>query len=253
MCLIVLATGVAAHYPLVFAANRDERHARPSRSAGWWDDRPWIFGGRDLVAGGGWLAVDRGGRLAAVTNFRDPNAGPAKRSRGSLVAEYLSADVPGATFAADLAKRSSEYGPFSLLLIDGAGVTYCSNRAPDAQLGPGVHALSNAALGDDWPKTRTAREGLERVLDDAASLEPLFELLAQRGAPLAAEDRYRSALFIDGEVYGTRSSTIVRIDDSGRLTFAERSFDASGATIGEVSATMMLTGTDPSLPRRESA
>ena len=253
MCLIVFATGVAPRYPLVFAANRDERHARPSRSASWWDDRPWIFGGRDLVAGGGWLAVDRRGRLAAVTNFRDPNAGPAKRSRGSLVAEYLSADVPGADFAADLANRSSEYGPFSLILIDGADVTYCSNRAPEAHLGPGVHALSNAALGDDWPKTRTAREGLERALDEATSLEPLFGLLAQRGAPQAGEDRYRSALFIDGEVYGTRSSTIVLIDDSGRLTFAERSFDPSGAVIGDVRATMLLTSTDPGLPQRESA
>jgi uncharacterized protein with NRDE domain len=253
MCLVVFAVGVAAHYPLMFAANRDERHARPSRPAGWWDDHPWIFGGRDLVARGGWLAVDRRGRLAAVTNFRDPAAGPAPRSRGGLVTQYLSVDSPIGSFAAELAPRAAQYGPFSLVLIDGAEVAYLSNRAPDAQLPSGVHALSNAALGDDWPKTRTARAGLTQLLDHEAPLEPLFELLALRAPPEAAEDRYRSALFVDGEEYGTRSSTVVLLDRGGQLTFAERSFDASGRRVGEVRAAMRVASVNAGSKRRESA
>ena len=253
MCLVVFAADVAMHYPLMFAANRDERHARPSRSAGWWDDHPWIFGGRDLVARGGWLAVDRRGRLAAVTNFRDPAATPAARSRGRLVTEYLSADSPIGSFAAELAPRANEYGPFSLVLIDGTDITYLSNRAPDVRLSSGVHALSNAALGDDWPKVLTARAGVNRLLDHEAPLEPLFELLALRAPPEAAEDRYRSALFIDGQEYGTRSSTVVLLDRTGRLTFAERSFDASGALVGEVRATMTIAAAHKGSPRRKSA
>ena len=79
MCLIVLAVGQHPDYPLVLAANRDEFHARPTAGAGWWEDRPDILGGRDLQAGGTWLALSRSGRLATVTNFRDaklPEAGP---------------------------------------------------------------------------------------------------------------------------------------------------------------------------------
>ncbi len=253
MCLVTFAVRASTRFPLVFAANRDERHARPTRSAGWWDDRPWIFGGRDLLARGGWLAVDRRGRLAAVTNFRDPAALPAPRSRGSLVTEYLGTDTPIDEFASDLARRSAEYGPFSLLLLDEAAVVYCSNRAPPARLGDGVYALSNAALGDDWPKTRIARAGLQRLLEHEMPLEPLFDLLTTRAPATEQADRYRDALFIDGAEYGTRSSTIVLIDGTGTLTFAERSFDATGKQIGEVRANMTLATAAARSARRESA
>src|SRR5215831_1701225 len=102
MCLVVAALGVSPRYELLFAANRDERHARPSEPAHWWRDAPDVFGGRDLVAHGTWLAVDRSGRLAAVTNFRDASAVPAPLSRGALVAEYLLGVREPAEFAAAL-------------------------------------------------------------------------------------------------------------------------------------------------------
>ena len=81
MCLIVVALGQSARYPFVVAANRDERHSRPTQAAAWWPDPPNVLGGRDLQAGGSWLAVDRRGRMAAVTNVRDPPPEPAARSR----------------------------------------------------------------------------------------------------------------------------------------------------------------------------
>src|SRR5262249_22786929 len=97
MCLVVAALGVSSNHELLFAANRDERHARPSETAHWWPDAPGVFGGRDLLAHGTWLAVDRSGRLAAVTNFRDVGAAVAPLSRGALVADYLrGAETPDA-------------------------------------------------------------------------------------------------------------------------------------------------------------
>ena len=39
---------------------------------------------------GTWMGVTKGGRLAAVTNYRDPNEDiHAKGSRGDLVADFL--------------------------------------------------------------------------------------------------------------------------------------------------------------------
>jgi uncharacterized protein with NRDE domain len=233
MCLLVLAWRVAPGYPLLLAANRDERHDRPTLAAAWWTDQPSIFGGRDLVARGGWLAVDRGGRLAAVTNFRDPAALPAQRSRGALAPDFLAGTRTPTEAAAAVTASGAEYGPFNLLLLGDAELRYASNRAPGASLPPGVHVLSNTALGDDWPKTRTARAGLERWLRGGAAPEALFDLLAERGSD-RGDDRYRSAHFIEGPIYGTRSSTVVTIDAAGLLTFVERSFDSTARLRGEV-------------------
>lgn len=234
MCLVVVARATAARYPFVLAANRDELHARPALPAGWWPEPPHIFGGRDLLAGGTWLGVDRRGRVAAVTNVRDGTPREAPRSRGELVLDYLNDDKTAATFASASVMDGGRFAAFSLLLFDGADLHYASNRAAAEALGPGVHALSNAPLGVDWPKTTTAKEGAMRLLAAHDPLEGLFDLLAMRSTAESAEDRYRQAHFVVGPVYGTRCSTVILIDERGTLTFAERSFDAAGAVTGEV-------------------
>src|SRR5512143_3753231 len=164
MCLVVVAHAAAARYRFVIAANRDELHARPARAAGWWPEPPRLFGGRDLLAGGTWLGVDKRGRIAAVTNVRDGTPREAPRSRGALVTEYLGGDEPAAGFAARSAAAGANFAAFNLLLFDGAQVRYASNRAPAEHLAPGVHALSNAPLGVDWPKTASAKDGVARLL-----------------------------------------------------------------------------------------
>jgi uncharacterized protein with NRDE domain len=240
MCLVALGLDAAPGYSLMFCANRDERHARPSAAAGWWQDHRDVFGGRDLVAGGSWLAVDRRGRLAAVTNFRDAHAVAAPRSRGALVADFLAGAASLDDFAQTLDGRAADYGPFSLLLLDGAQLRCVSNRAPAASLGRGVHALSNAAYGVEWPKVRSARAGIEGLLASRMPLDALFELLAERGPPAQGDERYRTAHFIEGSTYGTRSSTVVLVDRAGVVTFAERSFDAAARLTGEVRETFKL-------------
>jgi len=68
MCLIVLAWNEHPDYRLILAANRDEFHARPTQDAHWWPDQPDILAGRDLQAGGSWLALGKTGRFATITN-----------------------------------------------------------------------------------------------------------------------------------------------------------------------------------------
>jgi uncharacterized protein with NRDE domain len=240
MCLIVVAHAAAARYPLVIAANRDELHARQAQPAGWWPERPQLLAGRDLQAGGTWLGVDRGGRVAAVTNVRDGTPREAPRSRGALVAEFLRRNDSAAAYAARASAAGTAFGAFNLLLFDGAELCYASNRAPTVQLAGGIHALSNAPLGVDWPKTTSAKTGVAGWLDSGEPLEALFDLLAERSTAEPAEERYRSAHFVLGPVYGTRCSTIILIDRDNELTFAERSFDAAGRQTGEVRETFVL-------------
>ena len=83
MCLILTALDSHPDYSLVVAANRDEFYDRPTAAAAFWPEHPTILGGRDLKAGGTWLGIDRTGRFAAVTNFRQGEREPAApRSRG---------------------------------------------------------------------------------------------------------------------------------------------------------------------------
>lgn len=234
MCLIVVGLGATPSYPLLVAANRDEQHARPTRAAGWWPEFPDILGGRDELAGGTWLAVDRHGRLAAVTNIRDGQPRAQLRSRGALAAEFLAGDDSAPSYAARAGRDGNTYAAFNLLLFDGTELYYASNRAPPARLGPGLHALSNAPRDQEWPKVASARDGALALLDDPAPLEPLFALLADRSADVAEATRYHSAHFIVGPVYGTRCSTVVLIDAAGDVTFCERSFDSAGRLVGEV-------------------
>ena len=56
---------------LVLAFNRDEYLDRPTAPVHLWEDHPGILAGRDLVNGGTWLGLDRRGRFAFVTNFRE--------------------------------------------------------------------------------------------------------------------------------------------------------------------------------------
>lgn len=234
MCLIVVGLGATPSYPLLVAANRDEQHARPTRAAAWWPDSPEILGGRDELASGTWLAVDRRGRFAAVTNIRDGQPRGEARSRGALAAEFLAGGESAPRYAARAAREGERYRPFNLLLFDGTELSYASNRAPPARLEAGLHALSNAPAGRDWPKVASARDGALALLDHPAPIEPLFELLADRASEVPSDERYRSAHFIVGPVYGTRCSTVVLLDATGSLTFVERSFDSAGQLVGEV-------------------
>ena len=244
MCLIVVALRATPRYPLIVAANRDEQHARPTARAAWWTEPPGVFGGRDLLAGGTWLAVDRRGRFAAVTNVRDASRPTGLRSRGALVADFVAGTEPAERYAAGAVRAGAEFGPFNLLVYDGRELHFASNRAAAAPLGAALHAFSNGPAGTEWPKTASARAGVERLLGPPRlvepPVEPLFDLLARRDESGPAEQRYRHAHFIVSPTYGTRCSTVVLVDGEGRLTFAERSFDAAGESVGDVRATFEL-------------
>src|SRR5262249_9089795 len=110
MCLLVFAWQSHPDHALIFAGNRDERHAPASAPAGLGPDGPQVLGGRDLEAGGTWLGVTLGGRFAVVTNYRDGLDPPkAPRSRGALTTEFLTGDMGAAEYLDSLRPRAAEY------------------------------------------------------------------------------------------------------------------------------------------------
>ncbi len=244
MCLIVLAIGQSQRYPLILAGNRDEFHARPTRKAEWWADRTDILGGRDLQAGGTWLALHRSGRFATVTNYRDAEPVSAKfRSRGHLVTEFLDSEESPLDYLSAI--DGERYAGFNLIAGDGKEFAYVSNRgAGPRQLAAGVYGLSNALLDGPWSKVERSKSSLRKLLDrDAVNETEMMRLLDDRAkAPLEevesgaldfATMHAITAPFIVTPDYGTRSSTIILADSAGTWRITERRFDAAGGSIGE--------------------
>jgi len=247
MCLILIAWQGHAKHRCVIAANRDELHSRPTAAAQWWPSQPPILAGRDLSAGGTWLGMTRSGRFAALTNYR----GTAERrtdapSRGTLLTSILTS--AGSIFQTleYLRSVSADYNGFNLLFSDGERLAvYESVRGAGRELEPGIYGLSNDLLDTPWPKVQTAKSRLSLALSNLETTDPVLALL--RDDSIAPDDqlprtgisleweRLLSSAFVRAPDYGTRCSTVVRIDERRRACFDEWSWDATGAEIGKVS------------------
>ncbi|MCB9472545.1 MAG: NRDE family protein [Candidatus Delongbacteria bacterium] len=257
MCTIFLATDPHPDWSLLLLGNRDEFHARPSQDCGWWPDTPGLLAGRDLQRGGIWLGVTRRGRWCATTNVRRPSAHepPANApSRGKLGLEFLARSQRLHDWLDRLAESAGSFPGYNLLLGEGASGYWVSNRLPLVsaagqsicrRLDPGIHGLSNGTLNEDWPKVREGRLRLKQLLLQQARPEEdalLDLLLDQRTWPDAQLpdtgvgpelERRLSALFIRGREYGTRASTLLIREHSGRWILRERRWAPEGVPAGD--------------------
>jgi uncharacterized protein with NRDE domain len=247
MCLVLIAWHGNADYPCVVAANRDELHSRPAVPAQWWRSQPPILAGQDLKGGGTWLGVTRSGRFAALTNYRDPEQRrEGTPSRGTLVTSILMSKDTTAQSLDYLREVGARYNGFNLIFSDGERLAvYESVVGLGRELGPGIYGLSNHLLDTPWPKVQTAKSRLSTALsalgttDAALALlrddEPApDEQLPRTGVGLAWE-RLLSSAFVRAPDYGTRCSTLLRVDQRRRASFDEWAWDPAGAQIGAVS------------------
>lgn len=244
MCLILLLWRVRPEFPCVLAANRDELHDRPSASADWWPGPAGILAGKDLKEGGTWLGVGRDGRFAALTNFRDGAAArESAPSRGRLVTEVLEHRNSVTEILDRLRAVGSQYNPFNMIFSDGERLgVYESLDGRGRELAPGVFGLSNHLLDTPWPKVRNAKSGLSSALTDLSDENAILHLLRDdRPAPdhelpdtgIRLEwERLLSSAFIRADGYGTRCSTLFRIDGNGGAQFDEWTWDRAGDESG---------------------
>lgn len=232
MCLVLVAIDPSAEYPLVIAANRDERHDRPAEPLHWWPDRPSTLAGRDRRAGGTWMGVHASGRFATVLNDRRWPAPAKAPSRGGLVTGYLaSADPRG--WLESLAVSRAAYAGFHLLAGSPDDVHYLSSGTEGAvPLGRGLHVVDNAGLDVDDPRGRRARERIAPLLSRGHSASALLDALGDTGATDGGLGDRRPVFIADAD-FGTRCSTVLRLDAHGGGECVERRFDAGGAAIGE--------------------
>jgi uncharacterized protein with NRDE domain len=255
MCLVALAIDQHPRFPLVIAANRDEFRDRPAQPLDWWspgDDAPDILGGRDLRAGGTWLGLTAAGRLAFLTNVRNPaRHDPASPSRGAIVPMWLRGDMPIDRFWMHVSL--SGYNGFNLVAADfAAGECFWASNTGELpqRLGQGLWALSNASLDTPWPKAQALKrrciDALQRAMNVEALAALLFDALADRrvapddalpatGVPIEWERALSPAfIYLPEQNYGTRCSTLVigeRLAHGALHTHVlERTFNDDGGT-----------------------
>lgn len=242
MCLLLLALDVVPQRPLLMLGNRDEFHARATAPAAPWADLPGVVGGRDLEAGGSWLAVQAGGRMAAVTNIRLLNVQRGAVSRGALVRDFVAGETSAADYVAMLVRRIGDFAPFNLVVAD-REQAWCleSPRARAQRLEPGVHLVSNGPLDAPWPKMQRLRRNFEAAVSAQAGDAALLDLLADENRPDDAalpdtgvgleRERFLSPIFIRGDAYGTRASTLAWRDADGGTNLIERRFGPGGTKL----------------------
>ena len=256
MCLAAIAIGQCERFPFVLASNRDEYFARASQPLAWWQPSAGaaaILSGRDVTGGGTWMGLNAAGRLALVTNVREPGRQLlGSPSRGELVLQCLAdtqadpqSDPQAARQVELVALARTPRNGFNLLNVDlaadpcaqpGRPVGFWASNRPEVQgraIGKGAFGLSNAALDTPWPKLRSLKQRLAQAVDRYRELDALTgALFAALLDPLPAPDaelprtglptereRQLSSAFIhiaggDSGTYGTRCSTVVVVEAS---------------------------------------
>lgn len=252
MCLVAIALDQSRRFPLVIAANRDEYFKRPAARLSWWSPGaglPDVLGGRDLEAGGTWLGLTARGRLALITNVRDPaHRDPNAPSRGGIVTRWLAGDLSPDRFWMHTAL--SGYNGFNLVAADflrGECFFASSLEGNPSRLERGIYGLSNASLDTPWPKVTSLKERVGDALEASESLDALavelFDALSDRtpapdlllpatGVPLEMEKTLSSAFIRtpDGH-YGTRCTTLViteRVNKRLVTHVLERTYSPTG-------------------------
>jgi uncharacterized protein with NRDE domain len=236
VCLILFSYQNHPKYSLILISNRDEFYNRPTDPIHFWKNDSNLLAGKDLKDGGTWLGVHRNGRFAAITNYRDfINMKEVAPSRGHLVSNYLSGEQSPLEYLQGLEKDAKQYNGFNLLVGDQLNLFYFSNESTGiTQVQAGIHGLSNHLLNTSWQKVEKGKEGLENLITQNFSENDFFELLSGRekapdeilpdtGADIELE-RELSSLFISipDHGYGTRSSSILLIEHTGKMKVIER-------------------------------
>jgi len=173
MCTAVLS--IEAGGPVLLAGVRDELTERAWEPPGrHWPDYPALIGGRDLLAGGTWLAVAPAPRrVACVLNGRGrPAPARFRRSRGAL-------PLLAAAEAEPKLGGLEAFDPFHLLTAEPDFAilrSWDGERFTERELTAGLHVVVNSGLGSDLLAGDAAGSGRPRRQPGQQSAENAHEL-----------------------------------------------------------------------------
>jgi uncharacterized protein with NRDE domain len=229
VCTLAVFTRTLPDLPLVVAANRDEFYARPAQGPTLLARAPLVVGGRDLVAGGSWLATSEHHVVVGILNRRTAEPpDPRRASRGALCVQLAHAGSVAAASEILSTLDPTAHNPFNVLVADRACAVVAQNRTDGMalqELPPGTHLLTNLDLNDPTcRRISRSSQRFQQLAESYAQSRDRSALVAGLHAVLgdhqtALDDRAPTdQLCIHTEAFGTRSSSLLLAD-------AERGFD----------------------------
>ena len=218
MCTVITLQRPGHAWPLLLAANRDERLDRSwDAPAAHWPDQPDIVAGRDRLGGGTWMGINGAGLVATVLN-RTGSLGPApgKRSRGELPLLALRHRSAAAAAAAIAGLEAAAYRSFNMVLADRDAVWFVRNigegQMDAMHLASGLHMVTAQDPDDpDSPRvTRHRPRFAAATPPEPPDWRTWEHLLADPAGPPGA------ALTVPGQSgFGTVSASLLAIPAHG--------------------------------------
>jgi uncharacterized protein with NRDE domain len=227
MCTLAIYLRVFPQFPVVVAANRDEYLARPAAPPTLLCDGPVVVGGKDLRAGGTWLAINEFGMIAGLLNRRsDAPANPDCRSRGLLCLDALKHKTVDEALRFVAAQDPERYNPFNLLLASREAAAVAHNRQgriDTTRLTEGTHLLTNLDVNDfECPRISRSFSRFaalsaepEAAKDPALMRQRLTALLTDHSTQLDPRTGRPNSLCLHLGDYGTRESSLIFLSAAG--------------------------------------
>lgn len=233
VCTVIVLNACVPGYPLIVAANRDERYDRPSvvpltmyqASPLPQCIRPW-----DEQAGGTWIGTANDGWIVAVTNqdpsgLTAPSFDPPPRSRGHVVNEALWDNNHMSVVKRLLSLDRRQYGPFNLL-YGRPGAVLLTSVAEGRDLGvkvidDGVTVVTN----DCWGKLYEGKERRTKAMVEGLLARPIDALmdgmLRVLGDHTQNDGRWETAVCTHSpdDLHGTCSSSVITVSDEGHVEY----------------------------------
>ncbi len=208
MCLLIVLRAYHDDYPVLVAANRDERRDRKFSPPGLWvgDNHHRVLSPRDRKYGGTWLGVNEEGLFAGLTNVAGATPVTGAPTRGALPHLALG---QGSIDEAAAALRGARAGnnAFQLVLADRDHIRICLWDGNDWS--EEDWSEDHLVVSNEHQAGHLTLDGLHRVLgpvrDANHRLDLLRPLLLDRGG------MGRHAVLKKGDEYGTVSSSLIGV------------------------------------------
>ena len=246
MCTLVMLRQPGSDWPVLIAANRDERADRPWRAPGrHWPDRPGVVAGMDELAGGSWLGLNDHGVAAGILNRPDSlGPDPRLRSRGELVLEALDHADAVAAASALAALDGRSYRSFNLIVADNRDAYWLRGFGQDGDGRVAVREIDEGVTmvtaHDPNDRTGSARTRLYLPLfRDSAAPDPASGDWSAWTGLLSARESLPGAgpgeamTVVTGTPFGTLSSALIGLAAPG-LDGARSAFLFADGRPGEV-------------------
>jgi uncharacterized protein with NRDE domain len=222
MCTLVVLNEHIEGFPLIVAANRDERYNRQSSPP------EVVYNGRvsllrpwDHEKDGTWTGIAQDGWFVGLTNQDDGKHDEHMLSRGKVVDACLEAGSH--TLAARILTKldSTRYNPFNMV-FGRPGAMFLSRVCPghDLEMEPlakGIHVISNDCCGNRYQHKVEHAHAVACRLDPKGGIDAvhdeLFRMLSDHSH--ARDDDPFQALCVHAEehAFGTRSTSIITVSN----------------------------------------